>query len=43
MAELDVNKAEELEKKYDTSLQTRAISPLLLKFTFVFSIIFKKD
>ena len=40
MAELDVNKAEELEKKYDTSLQTRAISPLLLKFTFVFSIIF---
>ena len=40
MAELDINKAEELEKKYDTSLQTRAISPLLFKFTFVFSIIF---
>ena len=29
MAELDINKAEELEKKYDTGLQTRAISPLL--------------
>ena len=40
MAELDVTKAEELEKKYDTSLQTRAISPLLLKFTFAFSIVF---
>ena len=40
MTELDVNKAEELEQKYDTSLQTRAISPLLIKFTFAFSIIF---
>ena len=40
MAEFDVNKAEKLEQKYDTSLQTRAISPLLIKFTFVFSIIF---
>ena len=40
MAEFDVNKAEKLEQKYDTSLQTRAISPLLIKFTFAFSIIF---
>ena len=40
MAEFDVNKAEKLEQRYDTSLQTRAISPLLIKFTFVFSIIF---
>ena len=40
MAELDVNKAEELEKKYDSSLQTRAIGPLLVKFTFVFSVLF---
>ena len=40
MTGLDVNKAEELEKKYDSSLQTRAISPLLIKFTFVFSIVF---
>ena len=40
MAELDVKKAEELEEKYDTSLQTRVISPLLVKFTFVFSILF---
>ena len=40
MTGLDVNKAEELEKKYDSSLQTRAISPLLIKFTFIFSIVF---
>ena len=40
MAELDINKAEELEKKYDSSLQTRAIGPLLVKFTFVFSVLF---
>ena len=40
MTGLDINKAEELEKKYDSSLQTRAVSPLLIKFTFVFSIVF---
>lgn len=40
MAEFDVKKAEELEKKYDSGLQTRAISPLLIKFTFAFSIFF---
>ena len=40
MAEFDVNKAEKLEQKYDTSLQTRAINSLHIKFTFAFSIIF---
>ncbi len=40
MVEFDVKKAEELERQYDSGLQTRAISPLLLRFTFAFSIVF---
>jgi len=40
MAEFDIKKAEELEEKYDSGLQTRAISPLLVKFTYAFSILF---
>ena len=40
MAELDIKKAEELEEKYDSGLQTRPISPFLVKLTFAFSIIF---
>jgi TRAP transporter 4TM/12TM fusion protein len=39
-AEFDVRKAEELEKKYDAGLQTRALGPWLLRFTFLFSIVF---
>ncbi len=38
--EFDIKKAEELEKKYDTALQTRAVGPWLLKFTVSFSVIF---
>ena len=38
MAELDIKKAEELEKKYDSGLQTRVIGPYLVKFTYYFSI-----
>jgi len=37
MAELDIKKAEELEEKYDSGLQTRVIGPYLVKFTFYFS------
>ncbi|MAH83885.1 MAG: C4-dicarboxylate ABC transporter permease [Rhodospirillaceae bacterium TMED8] len=40
MAEFDAAKAEALELKYDTSLQTRAIGPILYKFVFAFSIFF---
>ncbi len=40
MAELDIEKAEELEKKYDSGLQTRVIGPYLVKFTYYFSILF---
>lgn len=40
MAELDIKKAEELEKKLDSGLHTRAIGSWLIKFTFVFSIVF---
>ena len=40
MAELDIKKAEELEEKYDSGLQTRAIGPYLVKFTYYFSILF---
>ena len=35
MAELDIKKAEKLEEKYDSGLQTRAIGPYLVKFTYV--------
>jgi TRAP transporter 4TM/12TM fusion protein len=40
MAEYDVKAAEALEQKYDTALQTRAISPWLVQFVFVFSVLF---
>ncbi len=40
MATFDIEKAEELEKKYDSGLQTRAVGPWLVKFTFIFSIVF---
>jgi len=40
MAEFDVKKAEELEEQYDSGLQTRAVGPWLVKFTFAFSILF---
>lgn len=40
MAEFDVKKAEALEQKYDTGLQTRAVGPLMLRFTMAFSVIF---
>ena len=40
MATFDVEKAEQLEKKYDSALQTRTIGPWLVKFVFVFSLIF---
>ena len=42
MAELDIKKAEELEKKYDSGLQTRVIGPYLVKFTYYFSILFAR-
>ena len=40
MAEFDIKKAEELERKYDSGLNTRALGPFLLKFSFFFSIAF---
>jgi TRAP transporter 4TM/12TM fusion protein len=40
MATFDIEKAEELERKYDSGLQTRAVGPWLVQFTFIFSIIF---
>ncbi len=36
----DIKKAEELERKYDSGLQTRAIAPMLMRFTFFFSVVF---
>ena len=40
MSEFDVKKAEELERKYDSGLQTRAAGPVLAKFVYVFSLFF---
>jgi TRAP transporter 4TM/12TM fusion protein len=40
MAELDIKKAEELEKKYDSGLQTRELGPWMVYFTYGFSILF---
>ena len=40
MSEFDVKKAEELERKYDSGLQTRAVGPALVKFVYVFSLFF---
>ena len=39
-AEFDIKKAEELERKYDSGLNTRALSPWLVQFTFLFSLVF---
>jgi TRAP transporter 4TM/12TM fusion protein len=40
MAELDIKKAEELERQYDSGLNTRALGPHLLTFSFGFSVLF---
>lgn len=40
MAIFDVEKAEELEKKYDSALQTRTVGPWIVKFVFLFSLVF---
>lgn len=40
VSEFDVKKAEELERKYDSGLQTRSLSPWLVRFTFLFSLLF---
>ena len=40
MAEFNLKKAEELEEKYDSGLQTRTVGPTLVKFTFIFSVFF---
>ena len=40
MAEYDVKKAEELEEKYDSGLQTRELGPWMVHFTYGFSILF---
>ena len=40
MAEYNVKTAEELEKKYDSALQTRPIAPWLAQFVFAFSLFF---
>ena len=40
MAEFDAKKAEALEQKYDSGLHLRAVGPWLVKFTFLFSVLF---
>ena len=40
MAQLDVEQAAKLEQQYDSGLQIRAVGPWLVRFTFVFSILF---
>ena len=40
MAEFDVKKAVALEQKYDSGLHLRAVGPWLVKFTFLFSVLF---
>ena len=40
MAEYDIKKAEELEEKYDSGLQTRELGPWMVHFTYGFSILF---
>jgi len=37
---LDIEKVEELERKYDSGLQTRAVGPWLVQFIYIFSIAF---
>ncbi|MEM6678504.1 MAG: TRAP transporter permease [Pseudomonadota bacterium] len=38
--QFDVEKAEALERRYDTTLQTRTIAPWLSQFVYVFAIVF---
>jgi TRAP transporter 4TM/12TM fusion protein len=38
VSEYDIDKAEELERKYDSGLQTRAVGPWLVQFVFLFSL-----
>ncbi len=40
MAQLDVEQAEKLEQQYDSGLHLRAVGPWLVRFTFLFSILF---
>ncbi|MCE8556852.1 TRAP transporter fused permease subunit [Ruegeria pomeroyi] len=40
MATFDVNEAEQLEKKYDSALQTRTVGPWIVRFVFLFSLVF---
>jgi TRAP transporter 4TM/12TM fusion protein len=40
VAQLDVEQAEKLEQQYDSGLQIRAVGPWLVRFTFLFSILF---
>ncbi|WP_282605235.1 TRAP transporter permease [Pelagibius sp. Alg239-R121] len=40
MAQFDVKKAEELERQYDSGLQTRIVAPWLTKFVVAFSVMF---
>ena len=40
MAEFDVKAAEDLERKYDSGLQTRTQTPLMEWFIYIFSILF---
>ena len=40
MAQLDITQSAKLEQKYDSGLQVRALGPWLVKFTFLFSVLF---
>ncbi|MEZ5856264.1 MAG: TRAP transporter permease [Hyphomicrobiaceae bacterium] len=40
MTKFDIKAAEELEREYDSSLQTRAVAPALTQFVFYFSLVF---
>ena len=40
MAQLNVEQTEKLEQQYDSGLQIRAVGPWLVRFTFLFSILF---
>tara|TARA_B100000953_G_scaffold188469_1_gene155125 strand:+ start:77 stop:2170 length:2094 start_codon:yes stop_codon:yes gene_type:complete len=40
VAQLDITQSAKLEQKYDSGLQVRALGPWLVKFTFLFSVLF---
>ncbi len=40
MAQFDFRQSAKLEQKYDSGLQVRALGPWLVKFTFLFSVLF---